>query len=221
MIPSRFPLHLSFALIVLFCFLVFTGTFYTQKLELEDSKDSTTTAAVVKFNIWDTAGQDRFRSIAPLYYRGASAAIVVYDVTSYLSFVSAKSWIEELVENQPEILIVVVGNKVDLEPSRNTVTYTEAESYSEENGFLHLGTSAKTPKNVQELFYEIARKLPKPDPLLLPPDEEPQDEDGATTSASPLIVHPPGNVSRITRAQRLLVSLAISCCLKRKKNQRG
>jgi len=104
--------------------------------------------------------------VAPLYFRGASAAIVVYDVTSYLSFVNAKSWIEEIVAKQPEILIVVVGIKVDLEPSKNTVTYTEAESYSEENGFLHFGTSAKTSKNVQELFHEIARKLPKPDPLL-------------------------------------------------------
>ena len=79
-----------------------TGTFLTQKLRLEGGDDDavggTTTTTTVKFNIWDTAGGDRYRPTAPLYYKGAAAAIVVYDVTNPSSLESAKSWIEELSE---------------------------------------------------------------------------------------------------------------------------
>jgi len=182
------------------------GTFYTQKVELED--DST-----VKFNIWDTAGQERFRSVAPLYYRGAAAAIVVYDVTSYLSFTSAKSWIEELRERgDPDVLIVLVGNKIDLEPSKNTVTFDEAEAYASDQNILHLGTSAKTAQNVRALFVEIAKALPKPD--LLPPDEEP--------SETPLLVAPSQtDRETTTKAQRLASVLSFWCCFKRKKLSDG
>jgi Ras-related protein Rab-5C len=182
-----------------------TGTFYTQRVELED--DST-----VKFNIWDTAGQERFRSVAPLYYRGAAAAVVVYDITSYLSFSSAKSWIEELRERgDPDVLIALVGNKIDLEPSKNTVTFEEAEAYASDQGILHLGTSAKTAKNVRALFVEIAEALPKPDPL--PPDEE--------SSDTPLLVESQTDRETTTKAQRLASTLSFWCCFKRKKRSDG
>jgi len=72
-----------------------------------------------KFQIWDTAGQEKYRGLAPMYYRGASAAVLVYDITSKLSFLSLKSWKSELDVNGPEKLVItVVGNKCDLEEKR-------------------------------------------------------------------------------------------------------
>ena len=129
------------------------AAFLTQTVPL----DSTT----IKFEIWDTAGQERYRSLAPMYYRGAKAAIVVYDVTNKDSFNGAKSWVKELQRRgDPDVVIALAGNKSDLE-SRRKVDIDEAESYAQENGIIHMNTSAKTAKNVQELFREIARKLPK------------------------------------------------------------
>lgn len=64
------------------------AAFLTQTVALDD--------ATVKFEIWDTAGQERYRSLAPMYYRGAAAAIIVYDITNPDSFAGAKSWVKEL-----------------------------------------------------------------------------------------------------------------------------
>lgn len=64
------------------------AAFFTQVLSLNE--------ATIKFDIWDTAGQERYHSLAPMYYRGAAAAVVVYDITSMDSFVRAKRWVQEL-----------------------------------------------------------------------------------------------------------------------------
>ncbi|CAN6459705.1 unnamed protein product [Victoria cruziana] len=64
------------------------AAFFSQILSLNE--------ATVKFDIWDTAGQERYHSLAPMYYRGAAAAVVVYDITSMDSFVRAKKWVQEL-----------------------------------------------------------------------------------------------------------------------------
>jgi small GTP-binding protein domain len=73
----------------------------------------------VQLEIWDTAGQERFHSLAPVYYRKASAVLLVYDITSRNSFERAKSWLEELENNgNPNSLIVLLGNKTDLEHKR-------------------------------------------------------------------------------------------------------
>ncbi len=119
---------------------------------------------VVKFEIWDTAGQERYRSLAPMYYRGAAAAIVVYDITNPESFTGAKSWVKELQRRgDPNVIIALAGNKADLEHRRN-VSLEDAENYAEENGILHVTTSAKDGMNVKSLFLEIAKKLPKSAP---------------------------------------------------------
>ena len=69
----------------------------------------------VKFEIWDTAGQERYYSLIPMYYRGANAALVVYDITSAESFERAKRWIEDLKTEKPDnFMKVLIGNKVDL-----------------------------------------------------------------------------------------------------------
>ncbi|BGP12629.1 hypothetical protein JCM10213_008767 [Rhodosporidiobolus nylandii] len=83
------------------------AAFLTQRCRLEDK--------VIKFEIWDTAGQERFRSLSPMYYRNAQAAVVVYDVTKSASLEQAKTWVKELQRQaNPNIVIALVGNKVDL-----------------------------------------------------------------------------------------------------------
>lgn len=131
------------------------AAFLTQTIVLPE--DSTT----VKFEIWDTAGQERYRSLAPMYYRGATAAIVVYDITNKDSFTGAKSWVKELQRRgDPNVVIALAGNKADLQ-TRRKVDKEEAQAYAEENNILHIETSAKTAENVKQLFVQIAYKLPK------------------------------------------------------------
>lgn len=73
----------------------------------------------VKFEIWDTAGQERYHSLAPMYYRGAQAAIVVYDITNQDTFGRAKNWVKELQRQaSPNIVIALAGNKADLSSKR-------------------------------------------------------------------------------------------------------
>lgn len=150
------------------------AAFLTQTVPLSDQ-------TMVKFEIWDTAGQERFNSLAPMYYRGAQAALVVYDITNESSFVRAKAWVKELqTQGTPKMVIALVGNKADLADNRRIKT-DDAQSYAEENGILFLETSAKTAHNVKEVFEAIANTLPKdrerasgvPRPHLIVPRDEP------------------------------------------------
>ncbi|GAA5857863.1 hypothetical protein JCM1840_000941 [Sporobolomyces johnsonii] len=96
------------------------ASFLTKKLNVSGTK--------VRFQIWDPAGQERFRSMAPLYYRGALAAILVYDITDENSFQDIKIWLEELRKNMSsELIILVVGAKADLATSYRTIPLSIAE----------------------------------------------------------------------------------------------
>ncbi|KAL6754090.1 small rab-related GTPase [Haematococcus lacustris] len=109
----------------------------------------------------DTAGQERYHSLAPMYYRGAMAAVIVYDITSTESLTRAKSWVKELQrQGNPNLIMALAGNKADLEEQR-AVSSEEAAAYAAENNLFFLETSAKTAANVSELFMDIARKLPR------------------------------------------------------------
>ncbi|KMT00792.1 hypothetical protein BVRB_9g220710 isoform B [Beta vulgaris subsp. vulgaris] len=115
--------------------------------------------ASIKFDIWDTAGQERYHSLAPMYYRNATAALLVYDISNMDSFVRAKKLVQELQRQDSRIPVMsLVGNKVDLEAERE-VTTEEAENLSEENGLFFIETSAKTSHNINELFHEIAKRV--------------------------------------------------------------
>lgn len=115
------------------------------------------------FQIWDTAGQEKYRSLAPMYYRGAAAAIVVYDITRENSFPAVREWVSELNKNTSgSIVLAIAGNKCDLEELREVKT-EEAQSYATDIGGIFVETSALTAINVKELFESIARKLPVED----------------------------------------------------------
>jgi Ras-related protein Rab-5C len=136
------------------------ASFLSHTIALQDSTN-------VKFEIWDTAGQERYASLAPLYYRGASAAVVVYDITNPETFLKAQFWVKELQKHgNPVIVMALVGNKADLESQRQ-VSREEAQEYAESNGMFFIETSAKTSDNVNEVFEQctegdIARKPKHP-----------------------------------------------------------
>merc|ERR1712054_757968 len=136
------------------------AAFLTQTVTLQDT--------TVKFEVWDTAGQERYHSLAPMYYRGAAAAIVAYDITNRDTFRRAKQWVKELQrQGNPNIVIALAGNKSDLS-SKRKVEPEDAETYANDNGIFFMETSAKTATNVNELFVAIARKLPKNTPQQRP-----------------------------------------------------
>ena len=113
----------------------------------------------VKFEIWDTAGQERYRSLAPMYYRGACAAVIVYDITCADSFRRAKSWIKELQTNTDgNIVLALVGNKSDLNDAR-AVSTKEGQGLAEEEGVQFFEASAKSGHNIEEVFNSIANKV--------------------------------------------------------------
>lgn len=113
-----------------------------------------------KYQIWDTAGQEKYRSLASMYYKGAEAAILVYDITSQRSFERIQDyWVEELRGNGPEnIILTLAGNKCDLESDR-AVSREAAEHYAKSINANFLETSAKTENNISEAFTDIGSRI--------------------------------------------------------------
>jgi len=112
----------------------------------------------IKLQIWDTAGQESFRSITRSYYREAAVALLVYDVTRRETFTHLKQWLEETRQNANSLIeIILVGNKVDLKTRQ--VSTEEGKRFAEENKLHFLETSAKTSTNVKEVFTEAAKTV--------------------------------------------------------------
>eukprot|EP00294_Goniomonas_avonlea_P012066 CAMPEP_0114556138 /NCGR_PEP_ID=MMETSP0114-20121206/9133_1 /TAXON_ID=31324 /ORGANISM="Goniomonas sp, Strain m" /LENGTH=199 /DNA_ID=CAMNT_0001741331 /DNA_START=21 /DNA_END=620 /DNA_ORIENTATION=- len=126
------------------------AAFLTQTLHVDGKS--------IKLEIWDTAGQEKFHGLAPLYYHGAQIALLVYDITEPSSFAKAKYWVSQLQEHgSPDIVICLVGNKVDLE-QRRMVQNSDAQDYAHQQDFLFFETSAKLGQNISELFLAAALK---------------------------------------------------------------
>ena len=116
------------------------------------AKNIEISSKIFRIQIWDTAGQENFRSITRAYYKNSVCALVVYDISSRDSFNNVMSWIEDCKNQSPKtIFIVLVGNKSDLDDKRQ-VSYEEGEALAKENGLMFLETSAKTAYNVVEAF---------------------------------------------------------------------
>eukprot|EP01096_Ripella_sp_DP13-Kostka_P007614 TRINITY_DN2791_c0_g1_i1.p1 TRINITY_DN2791_c0_g1~~TRINITY_DN2791_c0_g1_i1.p1 ORF type:complete len:243 (+),score=68.23 TRINITY_DN2791_c0_g1_i1:77-730(+) len=114
---------------------------------------------VTKLQIWDTAGQERFRSVTRSYYRGAAGAILVYDITNRESFNHVASWLAEAksIANS-DIVIVLVGTKLDLEADRQ-VSFLEASTFASENGMMFLEGSSVSGESVDEAFFKCSRSI--------------------------------------------------------------
>lgn len=110
----------------------------------------------VGLNMWDTAGQEAYKCLVPIYARGSKVAIVVYDQSCRESFNNIEKWIKYLKEDIGVQNILVVGNKEDLTP---TVTFEEANQWCTERGYELISTSAETGINIDLLFHTIATKL--------------------------------------------------------------
>ncbi|CAG59623.1 uncharacterized protein GVI51_G07535 [Nakaseomyces glabratus] len=136
------------------------AAFLSQTVKIKDGNED----VVIKFEIWDTAGQERYKSLAPMYYRNANAALVVYDVTQPDSLSKAQSWVQELQNKvgDEELVIYLVGNKVDIveaDESARKIETEEGAEYAQAQKLLFKEVSAKTGAGVKDIFQEIGEQL--------------------------------------------------------------
>ncbi|RMZ93796.1 ras-related Rab-11B isoform X2, partial [Brachionus plicatilis] len=123
--------------------------FTTKTVEL-DSK-------CIKVQIWDTAGQDRFKSISTAFYRGSVAALLVYDITNPSTFKNLDKWLGDVKKYaDPNIAMILVGNKSDLETARKVNSLT-AQEFAEMNNMSFIETSALNSSNVEEAFMNVIK----------------------------------------------------------------
>ncbi|KAK2961224.1 putative GTP-binding protein YPTC1 [Blattamonas nauphoetae] len=143
---------------------------------------------VIKLQIWDTAGQDRFKTITSSYYRGANGILVVYDVTNRDSFQNINMWMKEIDNYGSEGTVrVLIGNKSDL-ANKRAVEYDQGKQLADSMSIPFLETSAKTASNVDSAFQTMSEEIlkqvstqvepdPKGDPNVLQPRPQ-QDKQG-------------------------------------------
>eukprot|EP01125_Pyxidicula_operculata_P018499 TRINITY_DN6567_c0_g1_i1.p1 TRINITY_DN6567_c0_g1~~TRINITY_DN6567_c0_g1_i1.p1 ORF type:complete len:391 (-),score=69.85 TRINITY_DN6567_c0_g1_i1:150-1322(-) len=113
---------------------------------------------IVKVQFWDTVGQERFHSITKQYYRGSHGAVLVYDVTNRESFNAVSHWSSEVREVNPDAVILLVGNKTDMETVRQVPTQ-EALNYSKKEGISFLETSAYSGANCTKAMQLILQEI--------------------------------------------------------------
>eukprot|EP00826_Nyctotherus_ovalis_P057812 TRINITY_DN7915_c0_g2_i3.p1 TRINITY_DN7915_c0_g2~~TRINITY_DN7915_c0_g2_i3.p1 ORF type:complete len:157 (-),score=62.87 TRINITY_DN7915_c0_g2_i3:97-567(-) len=118
----------------------------------------------IKFNLWDTAGQEKYRSLGSMYYQDANAAILVYNITDRKSFEGVAFWMTELKANAPEtIKIFIAANKSDL-IDQEAVSLSEGKKFAEQHNATFQLTSAKDGSGIEKLFSTIPEVLGLLDP---------------------------------------------------------
>uniref|UniRef100_A0A8D0CQJ8 RAB6B, member RAS oncogene family b n=1 Tax=Sander lucioperca TaxID=283035 RepID=A0A8D0CQJ8_SANLU len=117
----------------------------------------------VRLQLWDTAGQERFRSLIPSYIRDSTVAVVVYDITNVNSFQQTCKWIDDVrTERGSDVIIMLVGNKTDLEEKRQ-IMIEEGEQRAKELNVMFIETSAKTGCNVKQVIPAVSPYFPVED----------------------------------------------------------
>ncbi|PRP79229.1 RAB18, member RAS oncogene family isoform 2 [Planoprotostelium fungivorum] len=112
----------------------------------------------IALTIWDTAGQEKFRSLTSSYYRGAHGIIITYDVTNRLSFDCLAMWLKEVeVYIDKEPILLLVGNKVD--KTDRKVSREEGAKFAEKHKMVFIEASAKTKLGIQQAFEELVQKI--------------------------------------------------------------
>ena len=153
------------------------GTFSTKSVVCDGGK-------VLKFEIWDTAGQEKYRSLTTLFYKDANAAVMVYDVTRKESFEELKNyWSGQIRDSSPEnIILAIAGNKSDL-IEHEVVDEGEARDFAKELGAIFVSTSAKNSEGINNLFEEIAKKYTGSSKITIKEDfeDEPHEQEQQQT----------------------------------------
>ena len=149
------------------------GTFSSKTLILNNGK-------TIKFDIWDTAGEERYRSLTKLFYKDSNAAILVYDITRKESFDELKNyWANQIKElSDSNIILVVDANKSDLS-EKEEVDETQARKFAEELNAIYCTTSARNSIGIDDLFLQIAKKyLGNNDIIITKKEEKREEKDG-------------------------------------------
>ncbi|KAM4060618.1 Ras family protein [Hirsutella rhossiliensis] len=118
----------------------------------------------MKLSLWDTAGQETYKSVTRSYFRGASGALLVFDLSRKQTFQHVTDWLNDLrAIAEPDIVVILVGNKADLtqqEENKREVTREDAESWAKRNGVMeYVETSAKSGENVERAFMRVAERI--------------------------------------------------------------
>ena len=114
---------------------------------------------IYRIQIWDTAGQENFRSITRAYYKNCVCAMVVYDITKRTSFNNVQNWLQDVITQSPKtVLIILIGNKIDLEDKREVI-FDEGNEYAIKHGIMFMETSAKTGEGVEEAFRKSVQEI--------------------------------------------------------------
>jgi small GTP-binding protein len=114
----------------------------------------------IKLQIWDTAGQDRFRAITKNYYKGANGIILIYDVTNMQTYENVKNWISQIKEEaNPNVIIYLVGNKIDVPDDQRLVKAEDGQKIADEFNLPFNEASAKDGTNVNEIFQELLEQI--------------------------------------------------------------
>ena len=153
------------------CVTSLSAQFISKTIEFENLQKA------IKFDIWDTAGQEKYRALAKIFYKDAKVIILVYDITDKRSFDEVKSYWYEMVKSNADsdAMIAIVANKNDLYDSAQ-VSEEEAKEFAKSVGAIFQSTSAKSDSGITTLFDNIGQKYFNPDFDCTAADKKEQEE---------------------------------------------